>query len=118
MHVEWQRSRSSTSQPSLPCTGKVPSLPAPFTNGESPGDTWVVVDVILASHLGDPLRRMRETVLLTSFRAHRAEELIQELSKKARGKGLRLQSPTSAIPEEEEEEEEKEVRPFRREGGR
>ena len=70
------------------------------------------MDVILASHLGDPLRRMREAVLLTSFRAHRAEELIQELTKKTKGRALRLKSPTSAIPEEEEEEEEEEVRPF------
>ena len=62
--------------------GKIPCLPSQSTGGAETMENWVVVDAVSVEWLGDPMRRMQEKVLLTSFRVRRAEELIHELSKK------------------------------------
>ena len=60
--------------------GKIPSFQQASNTGSE--EKWVVVDTVPQEKLGDPMRRLRETVLLTSVRAQRAEELIQGLTKK------------------------------------
>jgi hypothetical protein len=97
--------------------GKIPSLQGQFSgDGE---DRWIVVDTVTREGLGDPVRRLRETVLLTSFRAQRAESLMKTVIKKMSALGGATQqrkgrgSVSVPTPEEVVEKKEEEVkRPF------
>ena len=96
--------------------GKVPSLPTPFTNGAGTEDGWVVVDTVSMEQLGDPTRRLRETVLLTAYRVQRAEQLIHNVMKTVDKRPL--SAPKNKVengvnlPGVLEEAEEVEQRPF------
>ena len=77
--------------------------------------------MVAGDQIGHPLHRMRETLLLTSFRAHRAEKMLLEVMQrgrwKGRGKGKGSASKRGALSftlmeEDEEEELEKKAMPF------
>ena len=90
-------------------SGKTPSL-------QFAGDTeerWTVIDSVREDNMGDPMRRLRETALLTSFRAQRAENLLRSMFKKITSLGgvatpqrkTRSLMPTPIPPEIERKKE-------------
>ena len=85
----------------------------------------MVVDCVTAENLGDPSRRLREAVLLTSYRAQRAETLLRSMFKKVTSLGgvatpqRRARPPPAPTPpeqvlekREQEVEEKKKKKPF------
>lgn len=80
----------------------------------------MVMSSVSQDTLGDPMQRLRETVLLTSFRVQRAEELLQKMAKKIAvsvpkppPKAQVQKSLLQEVVTEEKEEEVKEVKkPF------
>ena len=75
------------------------------------------MDTVTRRDLGDPLRRLREIVLLTSFRAQRAESLMKTMIKKMSAAGPTPQrkargSVRVPTPEEVIEKKEEVKRPF------
>lgn len=51
-------------------------------------EKWMVVDIVTMEELGDPLRRLKEVVLLTSYRVQRAENLLKSVAKKISTLGI------------------------------
>ena len=105
----------------LSLAGKMPSLQGQFS-GDSE-DRWIVVDAVTKKNLGDPMRRLRETALLTSFRAQRAESLIKTMIKKMSAmsvatpqrkvkSSMRVPTPEEVNQVMEKKEEEEVKRPF------
>ena len=82
----------------------------------------MAVDIVAGNQIGHPLHRMREMLLLTSFRAQQAEKMLLEVMQsgrwRGRGKGKGIASKRGALSftlmeeEEDEEELEKKARPF------
>lgn len=94
--------------------GKIPRLPTHFTgDSKTEENNWVVIDTLSMDQLGDPMHRLRETVLLTRFCAQRAEELIQEMTKKIEGKvSTPKPKAQSSLIQEVVTEQVEEKRPF------
>jgi hypothetical protein len=107
--------------------GKIPSLQGRFAGDTTTEEKWIVVDSVSRENLGNPMRRLRETVLLTSFRAQRAEGLIKGMVKKMATMSVHTPhrkakssaptpepplTPTPAPALEEEKKEEEAKRPF------
>ena len=97
--------------------GKIPSLQGQFAGDSSAEERWMIVDSVTRESLGHPVRRLRETVLLTSFRAQRAESLLRSMLKKITAVGVAtpqrkvkssVPTPTPEKVEEKKEEEKKE----------
>ena len=78
-------------------------MPCLFTSGLGVEERWIVVNSVSADEMGDPMRRMRETVLLTSYRAQRAEKIIQEMRRKLKSEAnARLVAKPTEKPKEKE----------------
>lgn len=73
--------------------GKVPSLPLELTQDTEMEEKWVVVNTVSNDQLGHPMQRLQESVILASFRAQRAEDLLREITRKVKQEVVREPHP-------------------------
>lgn len=78
--------------------GKVPSLPLELTEDTEMEEKWVVVNTVSNDQLGHPMQRLQEAVILASFRAQRAEDILREMTRKIKQEVVR--EPHSREPKQ------------------